>query len=897
MEGEGMKLRNRAGMALAASTAWLALAPNLALAQAPANEDQAPPAQAADEDSSQTIIVTGTLLRGITPPGSQTIAVSKEEAIATGATTTAQLLANVPQIGDFNARPAYRGVYNIQGTVNHPELRNLTGNLVGSSATLLLVDGRRLPGMGVRQTTPDSDAIAPGAIERVEIVPDGGSSIYGADAVGGVINYITRKRFSGVEVSANYGFADDYQTASADLTAGTDWGSGSAFITYSYNWHDEIYGTDRDYVGRPGAAISCTPGNVVIGTAIYKLPTLTPSATGNTCDVVAVETIYPAEERHSLYAGFTQEFSDNLEIHVSGYYTHRRNRSDGGPHAITTAKIKRFLADGTTLNPFYRDTGDANSGKDQTIQFDWAPIDTVSEQVGILETWGVSSELTWNLGNGWRVRGMFNYGRGTSTSDNASFNTTALNSRIAQGVFDPYNLTNPANAPYLHEFTDDYSLYGLGEHELIQGRVIADGDLFHLPGGEVSLAVGAEYIYEDYFTRTGTGYVSARPSFITGGGNRTDKALFYELFIPLVGADNSEKSGIHSLALSASGRYDHYDDFGSTFNPKFALTLEPVDWLKIRANWSKSFQAPSLADGAGAATNSITIYPSVPFRKAGVDYTPGDVTIFLSGAVSPLKPQKANIWSVGFDVAPTLIDGLAVSLTYYNIKFRDRIATPDFTRPDFYTLYPDEAIAKPDVTTAWLQYFVDQIGGTPPPGLIPYLSNVTGVYAAIDSRRGNFAAVNTSGLDFNVNYSRPTNFGSIYARFAGNYVLTRTEQLTPIAPKVNSVDTGSRLTMSTTLGATVGNLLGQVTWSYRGSFSITPSAANQMQSEVGSFSLFNLFFKYDLKGEGVLNDTSLTLNVDNVFDTEPPIYRDSQFGYGNGFTLGRLVQFGIRKKF
>ena len=138
-------------------------------------------AQQADSDSDQEagheIVVTGTLVRGVQPTGTQVIGVDRGAVEATGASTVTQLLQSVPQLGSFNAFQAPVGGGNTV-TTNRPNLRNLAAsNTNGSNSTLMLVDGHRVVGMGVTVTTPDLDTIAPGAIERVEIVPDGGSSI------------------------------------------------------------------------------------------------------------------------------------------------------------------------------------------------------------------------------------------------------------------------------------------------------------------------------------------------------------------------------------------------------------------------------------------------------------------------------------------------------------------------------------------------------------------------------------------------------------------------------------------------------------------------------------------------------------------------------------------------
>jgi iron complex outermembrane receptor protein len=182
--------------------ALVALLPAAALAQdASADGDAA--------SSGDDIVVTGTLVRGIAPPGANVIGVTAAAIEETGATNVNQVLQTIPQLASFGNLQQPLANSN-EVAVNRPNLRSLPGfNTSGGSSTLVLMDGHRLVGMGVTSTSPDPDIIPPGILERVEIVPDGGSAIYGSDAVAGVMNFITIKRFNGVKVYASYGIDDD----------------------------------------------------------------------------------------------------------------------------------------------------------------------------------------------------------------------------------------------------------------------------------------------------------------------------------------------------------------------------------------------------------------------------------------------------------------------------------------------------------------------------------------------------------------------------------------------------------------------------------------------------------------------------------------------------------------
>ena len=154
-------------------------------------------------DKVETVVVTGTLIRGIAPIGAPSSTVDNAAIVASGTTNTADLLATQPALNSFNTLPiggnqAFRST---GATV--PGMRGLPG-----TAVLVLLDGHRLVGDSPLLTTADPSSIPAGAIERVEIIQDGGSATYGSDAVAGVINIILKKDFSGAESTGSYTMAD-----------------------------------------------------------------------------------------------------------------------------------------------------------------------------------------------------------------------------------------------------------------------------------------------------------------------------------------------------------------------------------------------------------------------------------------------------------------------------------------------------------------------------------------------------------------------------------------------------------------------------------------------------------------------------------------------------------------
>jgi iron complex outermembrane recepter protein len=508
----------------------------------------------AEEGDESDIVVTGTLVRGIAPAGTNVITANAKAIEETGVSSVAQLLQTIPQVGTFNDLQTTAGGSSFV-TTNRPNLRNLPGfTTAGSSPTLVLVDGHRVVGAGISVTDPDADIVPPGMIERVEIVPDGGSAIYGSDAVAGVINFITKKKFDGVDVDASYGFADGYHSFDANATIGKTWDRGSVFISYNYAEHSELNGRDRDWVfyplatinGAPGGGsvvatnLRCSPGNVSVGfvgdptTAInlagagfYGLTANgVRQATLNQCDPSDDISIYPKERRHSLMAGANFEFSDAVELDLRGFYTNRKTETNGGPFDGSVNFGPAFLAQfGFIQSPLFApnsavtgtcptdvDPGPGvlifnlpcNTFEAQQVFFKFGPQGSVRDR-NELSTWGVTPTLTAKLGDNWRAKLLGSYGESTVRLDQFNIDATAINNAATAGLFNPYNpsASNTAALAVLSNLQN----FNRVKQSRFNTRLVIDGDLLQLPGGAIKAAFGAEYDETKFNTQFSLGSI------------------------------------------------------------------------------------------------------------------------------------------------------------------------------------------------------------------------------------------------------------------------------------------------------------------------------------------------------------------------------------------------------
>lgn len=887
-------------------------------------------AQASDDDADKDeIVVTGTLIRGVAPAGTNVVGVSAEDIQASSATTVTELLTDVPQFGAFNDLQTLSGGGNFV-TTNRPNLRSLPGfTTTGTSATLMMVDGSRVVGMGISSTTPDADFIPPGVIQRVEIVPDGGSALYGSDAVAGVVNFITMKRFNGVKVDARYGFGKNYTPVDGNLTFGKDWGTGSVWVSGNYARNDEILGRDRKYNFTPLSVVDglqirdteCPVPNLRVAsspggaTTLYNALSASAKGTANICDLTDEAALYPKQERYSIYAGLNQQLNDSIELDVKAFYYSKEQRFSLGQYSTSVNLGPSFLAAfGFLSSPFNQTLTTSvvnvpgvgnitipSPAETKSVNFALGP-DYISNQYLKLHAWGVRPTVNVDLGGNWRLRTTVGFSESTTTSHNPRILPTALLApEIVSGRFNPFNplSATPAEVAVL----TNWETYGKSEQFQFNARTVIDGDLFELPGGMVKIAAGLEYLYEEYNTRKGDTVPANALQLRRSLQSRKIKSAFGEIVAPVFGGN-----GGPSLTVSASGRLDDYNDVGSTFNPKFGATFKPVEWVGVRGAWGESFVAPSLADSSIAdptglnwidgATLNFIAPPAVLAANGFPAVGPGQKIMFLLGANPGLKPQTATTWSAGIDILPPFAPGLKLSGTYYNIKYKNIIQlVPFINQNQFFSVFAQDAFTL-NPTQAQVDAILAQAVTTVGAACGPQPSCVYGIQ---DVRKRNLGGFMQDGIDFQLDYRTDTSFGGIDFGLSGTKILNRKNQRAAGQQFVDETQY-SELKLRANAGADIGNFRAQATWSFNEGFDLEFPTGVVGQTKIGSFSTIDLFFKYAFPEDGPLGALDLTVNVNNVLNEYPPAYYGgdivrNQRGFRNGNTLGRLIQVGFAKKF
>lgn len=861
----------------------------------------------------QGVTVTGTLVRGIAPVGSNPIVVSKEDMQRTGAANTNQVLATLPVITNAFNTNTISQTADPGSTTFRPNIRNF--GAAGGNTTLVLMDGHDMVGAGVGQTTPDSGVIPPGMLERIEVLPDGGSSMYGADAVGGIVNFITKRKFNGVAFDGDYGFtADGYNSDSENITMGQSWHGGSAMLSWLHRSNTYLLARNREFPrldltshgGNDFSLTTCNTPNITVGSfeglggKTYQWNGSSYSPGAATCDNLLNSSIVPREEQDATFATITQRLNDWAKFDFTGYYSRRQTETLSAP----------LVASGVTVpnsNFYYTPVGTETS---QQASFSYEPVFGNPVSSGQLTDFGLTPTFTFDVGGDWQIKAMYNYGWSDTSLQQPGIDpvaqAAAAAGTTAATALNPYNIaaTNPAVLAALA----NYEAYGDNKQTLSDSRVIGDGPLFQLPGGTVHLALGAEYQYQTAgLLFNDPGAISLRSERPRNENSRRVAAGFFELVVPVVGAAN-QLPLVKSLELDISARHDQYSDFGGTNNPRVAFNWRVVDGVAFRGNIGRSFNAPSLIDLGNVDEFELvpnTVFAFLPGGAGLAGYV--RPLIVLAGGNSGLRPQTALTYSTGVDFSPQWVDGLKFGITYWNVNLQNTISVvpPSLLSDPFNPVYQGKYVIT-NPTQAQLQAIgaANNVPNTAQVVQQTYGSN-NPPYMYVDAHIQNGGNVNANGLDWYVNFARNVGWGTVFAAVNGTYSLSQTNVVDGLSSslKVNNLTANtSPLQIASTFGAKWKQLTSTVSIMYSHGYDVT-GATNQ--THIGSFQPVNLAFIYNFKDQdGLLKGTSLQLNVNNLLDDYPPFLNEaasSAFGTGggtgNGSTIGRFFEFGLRKVF
>jgi len=619
----------------------------LALCAASAFVATAAWAQATSNTPVEEVVVTGTSIRGVAPVGSNLTTIGAEDIKATGATVVQGILASTPQLMGLGSSGNGQTGQNAQEASIHQ-----FGNSA-STSTLTLVDGHRVPATGTNHSFVDPNLVPINMIERVEVLADGVSAVYGSDAVAGVVNFITRKHFEGIELTGSASFIDGKQDVSGGFVAGKDWDSGGAIFSYSYVRQGVLLDTARPYTnpnhiaqgGTNFGNFNCDPatlspsGQALIFTSATSGQTLANTAANSPCSTWAYGSLIPKTVRNNAMIKVRQDFGSDWTLDTEMLYATRRV---SGPTPRGTLSATAF-GSGAQANPFFTQPAGYTAGSTtQAIKWDAdALLGPGAALTNGADTMYGDANLEYRF-RGWTFDLMALVGRddsvmGSTGTLNGSVATLALNGTANAGgsltqvvpnttliplqlpltaanALDVWNpaATNRTSAAVISQLTDNTQSYHV-VNGLNQAHLTAQGTVFDLPAGPVKMAVGAESLHNSIFESVaqlqGSGPASNASVFRTWNFSRDIQSVYGEVNIPVVSADQNVPF-VQSVNVDVSGRFDHYSDFGNTSNPKIAFDWRVDGDLKFRANWSTSFvAAPTDELGADGTWNNTNYQP------------------------------------------------------------------------------------------------------------------------------------------------------------------------------------------------------------------------------------------------------------------------------------------------
>jgi iron complex outermembrane recepter protein len=957
-----MKLTKIALMVTAASLSWPAFAQDAL----PDDADKA-----AEESESKAIVVTGSRIKR--DPNNSPLPIqilSNEDFAREGISSPEQLISFLSTNGNGLDNLASNAdvVGGAQRGNNGASSANLRGQ--GANATLVLLNGRRVAAHGLNGGVVDINQIPFTALERVEVLKDGASAIYGTDAIGGVINFITRTDFQGVNTQA---FVDATQRGGGNIyrvsgLAGYGDLQEDGFnimAAVGYSWSKELRGNQRGFVNtfQPDRGVSVdtrgTPFATILPLAGTAFPNAasTPFVIGSTtirtngginvldlpggpgCNAIDGQAPYddvlwafPEAQYACAWdtgrAAVLQQPLETLTYLARAVFRlgdHEISAEVTGSDADASKRFSnlQITPNTTTQNYAYRRIAGVNDASFDAVasrlvgafpgtaaqitanpafSYRWRCIECGPREIDTnTKTNRVALGIDGPIADGWDYRAGFSYAssesrsqlgtgyyfRGTTASGAADPNAPIAPGATQPGIIgvlnsgrlNPFLFPGQTQSPQALGMLQAVSaegviLYG-GKYTVKQFDASVSGKLFDLPGGTVQIAAGVDYRRENYKFNGDARAAAARPVIIAApfddgnallGVSRDIKAAYAELLVPL----------FDGFELTGAARIDDYEGFGSTTNPKISFKYRPADWVMFRGSYNTGFRAPSfnqifngrteaLYTGRGFADPATCSTPLAPNTT-----TPGCAVLtavnIINGGQPDLGPETSDQASLGVVFEPS--NNFSASLDWWSVNRKGTIQV----------LTLDQLLTNYDALQE------------------RFIRNSSNALQAIENTWVNAGTTKTQGLEVSLRGKMEGLGGEFRAGLDGTYLLQKKEKAIPSAAFTDRIgiftfagDLGLRWKHSAYVGYSRDKWNFSFSQIFRSGYDnqklpgVASGAVNppRFNEKVKSYFLYNTSLSY----EGLLKNTTITLGVRNVFNTDPPfaITYDSNFGSGSSW--------------
>lgn len=847
----------------------VALLATSAHAQSPAPAST--PAQKIDK-----IVVTGSSIKRIEGEAALPVQViTREEIERAGVTTAAELLtkisANAAALTDGASFSDIAGQRGFNGA-------NLRG--IGVSSTLILLNGRRIANFASPGASSgvDLNSIPSAAIERVEVLKDGASAIYGTDAISGVINFITRNEYRGIDLSA---YASDTEHGGAGktiLTASGGFGDiakdrFNVFGVLDYQDNKTLRSTQRDWIKgsfQPDinldvASSNTNPANfratrasgAATGPRINpSAPNCNPPATlysassfvgSRACyyDYMQDTEIFPASERLSFLTRGQFAVNSDTTLFAEALYSKTETLYRISPLTITNLN---YPANGR----YYPTAAAAANNISGPIRLNWRLSEAggrTNEVTATAERYVAGAK---GLLAGWDYDAALNFSKSRVTDAyvDGYVRTSTFDAAFLTGNINPFGPSDAAGLALLNstKIRDDARD---SEGTTTSVDLKASRPIFTLAGGDAAIALGLEARREKMdFTPSellAAGQIRGDGASSAFGGSRNVSAIYAEMSLPFT----------RTLEAQVALRFDDYNDVGNTTNPKVGLRWSPTKQIVVRSSYGTGFRAPTLADlytpVRTGQTNGVyndllgCVQRGSIDNRTNPDYC-GIQPDKLRGGSPNLKPEKSKQFSLGLVVEPSQMIGATVD--YWRIEKRDVITYSEgafFENPTFYSAF----ITRGPVD--------------------PTLSGIPGRIISIDARPRNTATLKTSGIDVGVDLKLPkASYGAVGVSINGTYVLDYKTggdgSFVDGVGRFSNDQVVQRWRHVASINYDIGPFAATLSQTYYLGYRDQNPLPNGQPRRVGSYELWDLSTSYTPS-----KSLKFRLGVKNVLDRNPPV--------------------------
>lgn len=789
-----------------------------------------PLAAFAQDEPIEEIVVTGSHIQGVSEEVLAVTVMGENEIRDLGAVNMFDLLGYIPAISDFEFEDNSNGTNAVRGDVAGVNMRSL-----GTGNTLVLINGRRMivhptfqPINSVPSTLYNANSVPASAVQRIEVLRDGASAIYGADASAGVVNFITRTGEDGFEVSGKYGASDNTNYDESEITARggfqfnggkTSVGVFGTFYTRNHVHMNELpelyYNLDRrnnpaipeEWQGdsqlrntsslTPYARVSVGSLNEdlrFIGSTFHVDPDTGDLVSGSGSERYNFnETAWvtPAVDRFNLMATLNHELANGMEFFGDvSYYDSKSN----------TQRAASPIDDGLAFL-IMPSTGFYNPTDEDMLILGWRPVDLGPRIIEVnQDTWRVMAGLRGSFGGwDWESGLVHSEAEAVDVEGNRQAKDLFIDavSRTDASALNP--LAGPGGNPAAAFDAIRIEARDVRSSEITLWDLrLNKNELFDMGGGPAGFATGLEwrrdYYKDDRDPRLDGSNPYDRPplfdeSNIVGvsatfdsDASRNTTSVYAELFLPFVGESNA-MSFTKALEAQLAIRHEETNDFGGATKPKITVRWEPISGVSLRASYSEGFRAPNLPQ-----LNQGTIVRRIdgiedPLRSdvTGLPIDTGQTYRITTRIANPdLEPEDTETTMLGLVIAPKSgpLSGFLATFDAWNIK-QDGVVgilDPDDAL-DLDVILREQGSFNPDVeraaVTAQDQQFFDDWNAANPEDqrtAVGVATNIINEYENLDPRE-------VEGWDAALEYTTPDTRAGTFT-FRGDMTkITKFEQL------------------------------------------------------------------------------------------------------------------------